>query len=94
MAVAIDMTWTGMTTEQYDAALDAMGLSAGATHPGALFHWAAKTDDGVRVVDVWETREQFERFAQDSLQPMAQQLGISGEPELTVIEVHNYLVGE
>jgi hypothetical protein len=24
--------------------------------PGAIFHWVVATDDGMRVVDVWEDR--------------------------------------
>ncbi len=31
--------------------------------PGALFHWCAATDSGIRVVDVWQTREQYDAFA-------------------------------
>jgi hypothetical protein len=42
-----------------------MGLRSGGQHPGALFHWATKSDSGVRVTDVWESNEQFERFAQE-----------------------------
>jgi hypothetical protein len=32
--------------------------------PGSLFHWVTATGDGLRVTDVWPTREQFEAFAQ------------------------------
>jgi hypothetical protein len=35
----------------------------GATPSGAISHWVAQTDDGMRVVDVWETREAYDQFA-------------------------------
>ncbi len=35
-----------------------MGLVGSDVHiDGAIFHWVAKTDDGIVVVDVWETDE-------------------------------------
>ena len=57
MAVAVEMNFRGATIEQYDEILGKMGLTpGGSTAPGAISHWVAKTDDGLRVVDVWETR--------------------------------------
>jgi hypothetical protein len=44
--------------------------------PGGLFHWVAETDDGLRVVDVWESKEQFEQFAQDADRAYIAQVGI------------------
>ena len=61
MAVAIEMNFKGATLGQYDQVLELMGLTGDASAPpGAIFHWAAETDDGLRVVDVWETREAYE----------------------------------
>ena len=42
----------------------------------------AKTNDGIRVVDVWETKEQFERFAQEQIGPYTREAGITEEPEM------------
>ena len=58
--------------------------------PGAISHWVAKTDDGIRVVDVWQTKEQFERFAQEQIVPDAREAGFPGEPKLAFYEVHNW----
>jgi hypothetical protein len=95
MAVAIEMDFKGATLEQYDEVLKLMGLDDPSAPPpnGALFHWAAKTDDGLKVVDVWETREQFDRFAQEQIGPYSQQAGFPGPPETTYHEVHNTLGG-
>ncbi len=70
MPVAVVMDFKDATSDQYDQVIVKMGLTpGGAGPPGALFHWVTTTDDGMRVVDVWETREQFERFAGEQIGP-------------------------
>ncbi len=92
MPVAVEMNFSGATIDQYDQILQKMGLTpGGSTPPGAISHWVAKTDDGVRVVDVWETREQFDRFAQEQIGPYSKEVGLEGEPEMRFYDVHNYL---
>jgi hypothetical protein len=92
MAVAIVMDFEGGTLDQYDQVVQGMGLSPGGpTPPGALFHWVTKTDDGVRVTDVWESREAFDRFAREEIGPKTQAVGLS-EPNLTVYDAHNYFI--
>jgi hypothetical protein len=92
MAVAIEMDFKGATLDQYDQVIELMGLSPGSPlPPGAIFHWAAETEDGIRVVDVWETREAYDRFAQEQIGPYTQQVGIPGPPEVTYRDVHNIL---
>ena len=45
-----------------------MGLEqGGSTPPGAISHFVTKTDDGIRVVDVWESQEVFQRFAEEQI---------------------------
>ena len=51
------------------------------------------TDDGLLVVDVWESDEQFERFSEEKIGPYSQQVGITEQPKITRHEVHNHLVG-
>jgi hypothetical protein len=93
MPVAIKMDFRGATLEQYDQVIQKMGLTKGGpTPPGAIFHWVAKTADGIRVVDVWESQEQFDRFAQEQIGPFTAEVGL-GEPDMSTYEVHNYLGG-
>ncbi len=91
MAVAIVMDFPGATLEQYDQVIDLMGLTPGGpVPPGAMFHWVTQTDDGIRVVDVWETQEQFEKFAAEEIGPKTQAAGIQGPPSMTFHPIHNY----
>ena len=72
--------------------LKKMGLNhEGKGPPGLLFHWAVATSGGFRVVDVWKTKEQYERFAKEQIGPYAAEAGIPGPPEVTYTETHNYL---
>ena len=92
MAVAIEMVFKGATLEQYDDVMELMGL--GDTPPdGAIFHWVAATPDGIKVVDVWESLDQFNRFAGENIMPNTQKAGIEAPPEMTTHEVHNHLGG-
>jgi hypothetical protein len=91
MAVAVEMEFEGASLDQYDEICQSMGLSPGGAPPsGALFHWVAKTDTGIKVTDVWETKEQFEVFAQNEIGPKSAAAGVEGHPAMTFYEVHNY----
>ncbi len=93
MAVAIVMDWDEGTLEQYDEVIGKMGFEPnGVGAPNALFHWAAKSGDGIRVVDVWESREAFDAFAQDQIGPLTAQAGLA-EPKMAFFDVHNTLTG-
>ncbi len=92
MAVAVVQDFAGGTLAQYDEAISKMGFTPGGPHvPGGLFHWVTETDAGLRVTDVWESREQFDAFAQDQIGPITAEVGIPGPPRLTFYDVHNYL---
>jgi hypothetical protein len=68
MAVAIDLDFDGGTLEQYDEVARLMDYEpGGAAPPGCLFHWGTLTDRGLRITDVWETKEQFEQYAKEAI---------------------------
>ena len=93
MAVAIQMDFKGATLEQYDEVIGKMGFTPGGKgDPGALFHWAAQTDDGIRVTDVWKSKEEFEEFSQNKIGPLSQEAGFPGPPSVQFFELHNHLV--
>jgi heme-degrading monooxygenase HmoA len=51
---------------------------------GLIAHVMTKTPDGVRVVDIWESPEDFQKFNEERLLPTTQQVmterGISVDP--------------
>ena len=91
MAVAIQFDFPGATLEQYDQVIQKMGFEPGGQGgPGGLFHWVMKTDDGLRVTDVWQSAEAFQAFADEKIGPITQEFGLS-QPQIQMFEVHNYL---
>jgi hypothetical protein len=93
MAVAFEMRFAGGTLAQYDAVIERMGFTHGGTGAeGGLFHWVAETEDGILVVDVWESDEAFEAFGRSTLMPITAELGVA-PPEVTRRAVYNTLVG-
>ena len=92
MAVAVQLDFQGGTLEQYDEIMKRMGFQPGGPGaPGGLFHWATKTGDGIRVTDVWESRDIFDKFAEEKIGPISQEVGVTAPPEIQFFEVHNYL---
>ena len=93
MPYAFEMRFAGGTLEQYDQVIEKMGFTPGGKGADdAYFHWAAKTEDGLLVVDVWDSEEAFEQFAAEQIGPYTAEVGI-GPPQITPYEVHNFLTG-
>lgn len=84
MAVCLIVNIPGGTLEQYDQVRQGVGDPLG---EGQISHVAGATDDGICVVDVWESREHFDRFLQGQL---GEQLGRAGvpQPQITEFQVH------
>jgi hypothetical protein len=87
MATAMLMYWPGVTTEHYEAARAEVGWEH-AVPDGAICHIAGFDEGGLRVLDIWDSAEQFQRFAEERLMPVTSKLGIEGEPEIRFYEVH------
>ena len=91
MAVGIRLRFDGGTQENYDAARGVMEVD---TNPpeGLIVHSAGPIDGGWGVIDFWESTEAFDRFTQNKLMPVIQQLGdraFPNPPERKDFPVHN-----
>ena len=94
MAIAIQIDILGATLEQYDEAVEIAGYIPGGPLPsGALFHWVAKTDSGIRIVNVWASREECDQFAERQAE-IIEEIGVDPATiNVEFLEVHNYLSG-
>ena len=88
MAVAMFMSWPGVTSDQYDAMMARLELDANPA-AGGVFHLSALTDDGLEVCEVWQTEQAFHRFLTQRMLPIATELEMEGEPEIRLIPLHN-----
>jgi hypothetical protein len=88
MAVAMFLSWPGVTSDQYDSVMARLDLDSNPAAGGVL-HLAALTDEGLEVCDVWQTEQAFHGFLQHRLLPIAGELQIEGAPEIELIPLHN-----
>jgi hypothetical protein len=70
MPLGVIMRWDrdGVAPEEYETIADELELGS-EPPPGLLFHWAEPTDDGLGVVHVWQSGEQFDAFHAEHLLP-------------------------
>jgi hypothetical protein len=76
-----------LTTEKYEEATQRLE-DAGVFPPDGMdYHVCFGPDGGLRVSEIWDSREQFEAFG-ERLMPILAEVGIQpGEPE--IYEVQN-----
>jgi hypothetical protein len=91
MAVGIRVKLAGVGAEQFDK-LEA-AINPRVDHPdGLIFHASGPIDGGWGVLDFWESRAQFDRFAEERIGPGTQAAGITAQPEIHEFPVHEYLM--
>lgn len=81
-----------LTRELYDATIPKMTggkprMESAADWPvaGLLVHVTGETEQGFRIIDVWESEEAFGRFA-EAITPILEEAGIKNDVE--TYEVH------
>jgi hypothetical protein len=88
MATAMLMEWSGVTPEQYNRTMTNLGLDAKPPH-GGIIHVAGFSGGSLRVLDIWDSQQEFEKFQQERLQAAVQKAGITGQPKVQFFPVHN-----
>ncbi len=88
MPVVMIMEWPGVSKEQYDQVKQLVNWE-GEPAPGGLFHTTAFDEQGLRVVDLWESPELMQTFFEQRLMPGVQQAGIQGQPKVEVFPTHD-----
>jgi len=83
MAVLARMSAAGMDLSNYDQAGEGL-TELVKKQPGFIIHVAYKAPDGVGVGEVWESREQSEKFFNENVKP-----NVPFEIKREVIELHN-----
>ncbi|MGW1993917.1 hypothetical protein [Embleya sp. NPDC001921] len=91
MAILMQIDLPGVEKEQYEQ-LSARVRSGEIPAEGCLAHVAIPTDDGVRIIDLWESRAAMDAFT-TRLMPVAEELGFPPSPAPPqVTEVHGYWI--
>jgi hypothetical protein len=85
--VLVRFTPSTLTTEQYDETIRRLEKSGDWLPEGLESHVAFKSNDNLRVSEIWDSRQQFDAFG-ERLMPVLRDVEIDpGQPE--VLEIHN-----
>jgi hypothetical protein len=96
MAVAIVQDWveeeTDRSTKNYDAVSERI-MALDEPPAGLLVHAAGFTGNGFRIFEVWESQADFDRFVEQTLMPILQDIAGPGdrEPQMTSYELHGFI---
>ena len=79
------------SVDMYDAIYSEMGIFPGNLPQGMIAHYAAPTDNGMLIFDVWESKQDFEDFAAGYLAPAMEKVLEGTTPGIrpTVAELYN-----
>lgn len=81
------MEFNSANSAQYDAVMADLNLDVNPP-PGAKHHLAGPVNGGWRVIDIWESEEQFHTFVNSRLGALIAKHGIT-PPTVTAIPIHN-----
>ncbi len=91
MAILAMAELPGGMHEMYDTVNELMGITPDNPPAGVIHHLGLDTDDGMMIIDVWESADAFTSFIESNMDKM-QAAGIPPfEPR--ILPVHNMLLG-
>ncbi len=89
MAILMLLEFDGVTVEQYEQVNAHMGIEGDGDAPdGLIAHTAALTDDGLLIVDVWDSEAALQQFVEERLGAAMADAGVA-QKEPRILPVHN-----
>ena len=92
MAVVLRFVSEGFTAAKYAEVVRKLEEAGAGAPAGRLYHVCFGDQDNLRVSDIWDSKESFEKFG-ETLRPIMDGLGIP-PGDIEFFEVHNIIVGE
>ncbi len=89
MAIGIRIKIHGVTAELFDK-LNAVVDPDRNPPQGLIFHASGPVDGGWGVLDFWESRADFDRFAAERIGPAMAAIGATGQPDIHEFPVHEH----
>ena len=87
MPILMQMFWENIKPEQYEKLHSGSRYSTD-TPKGAIFHTAAFDKNGMHIVDLWESENDFNSFIEKRIMPEVKKLGITDMPQVEIYKVH------
>ncbi len=91
MATGLRLDFSNLGLDDYDRVCEVLNFPSD-WPDGQLTHAAIEVDGKLRVMDVWESRERFDRFVDERLQnAMSEALGDRAEaPQVSETQLHAF----
>lgn len=91
MAVGLRVDFSNLSLDDYDRVCDALNFPDD-WPDGLLAHACWEVDGRARVMDAWNSRAEFDRFAESRLgRAMGEAMGDRAEePQVTEAELHSF----
>jgi heme-degrading monooxygenase HmoA len=94
MAICIIAENPKGTAEAYEQVMQRVRQGGEVPAPGLIFQVAGPAEPGWRVISVWESRGDFDRFVSERLEAAWAEAGISrGDIQFTIFEPHSFMAG-
>ena len=90
MAVMMTAQMPGVSTAMYDRVNEELGITQDNLPDGLISHNAGTTNEGLFVVDVWESQDAFDHFVRERVAPVLERMG-APQIEPRVLPVHNLI---
>jgi hypothetical protein len=92
MAVVVVAEIEGGNQDFYEQ-VSGKAVEGGGLPEGGLVHIAGPTDDGWRVITVWDSEDHFHQFRNEKLLPALREVAGEGAiaPDIKVDAVHNLI---
>jgi hypothetical protein len=92
MAIIVHFSPSGLDKSKYDDTIRRLEQAGEGNPPGRLNHCVYDSGGALQVVEVWDSRQSFERHA-DVIMPILKSAGIdAGQP--VVSPAHNVISGQ
>jgi hypothetical protein len=88
MTVVSTLDVTGLTASEYRAVMDELGVEQ-RPEGGIYLHLTTPIDVGYRIVEIWDEKENFDRFVERRLAPANEAIGVDRATAITVTPLHN-----
>ncbi len=88
MAILMVLDLHGATTDDYDRLNQTMGVDPDHLPEGLLSHAVGPFEDGLLIVDTWESQEALDKFFEERIGPGMQEAGVEARPEPRIFPVH------
>ena len=90
MSIAVRITPSNMTRQQYDSVRNALTDSGDWPTDGCQLHVLFGDEGDLRVSEVWESQEHFNAWG-ERLVPVLAEVGVDLPSQPEVFEVHNII---